>query len=389
MSGASPVIPACVRGLTYAVYSPLDPSFVGGIRSWIQFFWPKYLRATDSRLVVVHCGFKPRGGVASQVNITGDSIETIKIPSYRVPGLSAPIPSARALGRVFAERKVDVAYVDNGYAFQDVVALRAGSSAGCAMISGHHAVIRHGGAHNLAWRIVGRPAVRRYDAVHVLNNDDASYLRSLGCGNVHVVAIAVDERTFTFADRPGGAVRCCFVGRLHHQKGIDRLAFLVRALVDRHGKDIVIDIAGDGPERPEVERLAEVKQVTYHGQQAPAEIARLMGRSDILLMPSRHETFGIVAAEAMMCGTAVLYSDLPALEQIVGVAAGEPVPNTDEISPWIAGAERLIERVKGRRFPAISSEAVRANALSRFSLGEVIPQFGKLVETALAKAHTS
>ncbi len=52
------------------------------------------------------------------------------------------------------------------------------------------------------------------------------------------------------------------------------------------------------------------------------EIAELLQRSDGLIHPSLAETFGVVVAEALCCGTPCVVSDVPALNELVSDASG-------------------------------------------------------------------
>ncbi len=56
---------------------------------------------------------------------------------------------------------------------------------------------------------------------------------------------------------------------------------------------------------------------------------RLLRRAQLVCMPSRYETFGIVAAEALATGTPVLIFAIPCLREVVSEATGRLVPPGD------------------------------------------------------------
>lgn len=377
--------PGNVDGLTFVLYSPLDPGFVGGLRSWITGFWREYLARTNSRLVVAHVGFMPkREGEVCRVD-WDERVMPCRIPAVSFPGFPAPLPRVDSLRELLTRTRAQVLYVDNAYALQDVAALTAARYTNCATISGHHAVIRHSLLHSLAWGTVGRRAASRFDAVHVLNPADAKYLRALGCRNVWEAPLGTDAGVFQCPTSKPRPLRICFVGRLHWQKGVDRLVSLMRTLLARHGGGIAFEIVGDGPERWRLAGATGLAQVTYRGQLDQAGVADVLRRSSILLMPSRDETFGLVAAEALMCGTAVLYTDIPALRNLVPEFGGVAVANTNDAEAWSSSAESLIDRVERLRTPAVEPAKLRDYAIGRVSFAAVTEKFRKLVESAIAE----
>jgi N-acetyl-alpha-D-glucosaminyl L-malate synthase BshA len=78
-------------------------------------------------------------------------------------------------------------------------------------------------------------------------------------------------------------------------------------------------IVGDGPERGPAERLAEkmgvCDRVTFLGARESME--ELMAMADVLLLPSEHESFGLVALEAMSAQTPVVASKRGGLPELI------------------------------------------------------------------------
>jgi len=80
-------------------------------------------------------------------------------------------------------------------------------------------------------------------------------------------------------------------------------------------------IVGVGPGLDELGAAAAAlgvgDAVTCVGRLAPAELARYLSVSDVALMPSASESFGLAALEAMACGTPVVGSRCGGLEEVV------------------------------------------------------------------------
>jgi glycosyltransferase involved in cell wall biosynthesis len=107
-------------------------------------------------------------------------------------------------------------------------------------------------------------------------------------------------------------------GRLVRLKGY--LDLLRAALLLRPAHpDVRVEIAGDGPERPELEREARRLGLEHHirflGWQA--DLRASMRRWQIFAQPSVEEGFGIAALEAMAAGLPVLATRVGGLPELV------------------------------------------------------------------------
>jgi glycosyltransferase involved in cell wall biosynthesis len=86
-----------------------------------------------------------------------------------------------------------------------------------------------------------------------------------------------------------------YVGRVAIEKNID-----VFMQMPWSGSKIVI---GDGPERARLE--AQYSDVVFTGYRFAQELARHLAAADVMVFPSRTDTFGLVNLEAMACGVPV------------------------------------------------------------------------------------
>jgi glycosyltransferase involved in cell wall biosynthesis len=118
---------------------------------------------------------------------------------------------------------------------------------------------------------------------------------------------------------PGGSERSCalFVGRLPRVKGLLTLL----AAWERLGGRVPLQIAGDGPERPELENEARRRRLTnvvFRGRLSNAETIAAMQNARFLVFPSEwYENFPVTIAEAFACGTPVVCSRLGSMREIV------------------------------------------------------------------------
>ena len=137
-----------------------------------------------------------------------------------------------------------------------------------------------------------------------------------------------------------------YLGRLEiEQKGLD---MLLQAFASISGKtSCELLIAGSGPDEAKVReltrRLGVAERVTFVGRVPPADRFELLASAKVVAMPSRYETFGLVAAEALAVGTPVVAFDIPCLRSIVSTAGGVLVPAFDTKAYSHALASTLID----------------------------------------------
>jgi glycosyltransferase involved in cell wall biosynthesis/SAM-dependent methyltransferase len=136
-----------------------------------------------------------------------------------------------------------------------------------------------------------------------------------------VIHNGVDVSAFTAGSVHDEGVPYVFaIGRLVREKGFD---ILLRALPDLVEDQVVqrVLVAGDGPERPELERLAHELDlddvVRFVGATDRPTTIELFRGATAFVLPSRHEPFGIVNLEAMAAGVPVVATNVGGVSEFV------------------------------------------------------------------------
>jgi glycosyltransferase involved in cell wall biosynthesis len=206
-------------------------------------------------------------------------------------------------------------------------------------------------------------------------------LEAEGFANVTVIPCGVSDRP----QRPPltGVPTAFFCGRLVKQKGV---AVLLKAwtTVLRRIPDARLLIAGDGGDRNQLENAAPAG-VTFLGTVLNADIDRLAAPAWIHVVPSLgFEGFGLVAAEAMMRGTAVVASNIGGLHEVV-----QPDVTGKLVEPNDPGAlaAALIAMLLDRQLCEVMGKRGRQLAEQKFSEDTYVERFIVLYETLLEKAR--
>lgn len=178
-----------------------------------------------------------------------------------------------------------------------------------------------------------------------------------------------------------------FAGRLVSEKGVDILLHAF-ALVRRQIPSAELWIAGEGNERARLERLIDElnlrSSVSMLGFLARDEMERKFSRAWVQLIPGRwEEPFGMVIAEAMMRGTAVVASALGgALDLVEHNISGLLVPPGDVVALSDALAAVLADSGTALRM----GHAGRTRALRDLTEDASVGRFVALYESLLPRS---
>jgi glycosyltransferase involved in cell wall biosynthesis/GT2 family glycosyltransferase len=137
---------------------------------------------------------------------------------------------------------------------------------------------------------------------------------------------AIGSVSAVHADEDG--LRLLFVGRVEPRKAIDVVLEAARDVLARH-PGVTLDIVGDDtlpwnggrPYREifetDPETAAIRNRVTFHGKVSDADLRGFYAGCDVLVTPSRYESFGLMLVEAMMFSKVVIGARVGGMQEVI------------------------------------------------------------------------
>ena len=145
------------------------------------------------------------------------------------------------------------------------------------------------------------------------------------------------------------------------------------AAIRRH-VDARLLMVGDGPELPEASHLARslgiAADVEFLGEQD--QVVQLLSASDVFLLPSAQESFGLAALEAMACEVPVVASQVGGLPEVIEHGVTGFLHPVDDLAGMAESAVRLCTDPELHRR---ASQAARRVAHERYCDSKIVPKY--------------
>lgn len=157
------------------------------------------------------------------------------------------------------------------------------------------------------------PTALRSDRFVALNPAVIGELMDAGVGRDRIVEIPNGvETTSLEPTRTAGTIRVTYIGRLHHQKGLDTL-LRAAAIVKQQSPSLQFDLTlvGDGPARAGLKKLAEGLGVPVRFTGTTVDVAGELATAAVFVLPSQAEGLSNSLLEAMATKHAVVVSAIP------------------------------------------------------------------------------
>lgn len=200
-------------------------------------------------------------------------------------------------------------------------------------------------------------------AVLVSTRSLVEQLRAYGLPQARLWGRGVDLDLFRpeprAEDPAAGLVRpvLLYAGRVAVEKNVE--AFLA---LDHPGTKVVV---GDGPARAGLEQ--RYPEACFLGMLTGEALAAAYRQADVLVFPSRTDTFGLVMIEALACGTPVAAFPVPGPRDVLVPGAGALADDLGDAVRSALGCDRALCATHGAGFSWAVSAAQFLDGLAPFS----------------------
>ncbi len=135
---------------------------------------------------------------------------------------------------------------------------------------------------------------------------------------LHLLPLGVDLLTFRPGDHTTRGLFFTFIfsGKVTIHKGIDFLIQAFKKVLKRY-PNVKLRIIGFGGDGYPLVRTASLPQIEWLGFVTQTELAKHYQAADCLVLPSRHDSYGMVVTEALASGLPVIISDRVGAKDII------------------------------------------------------------------------
>lgn len=237
-----------------------------------------------------------------------------------------------------------------------------------------------------------RFGIRRSDAVTAVSSylKQATYDTFKIDSPIDVIHNFVDYERFKPQADNASCSRMCFAPKgekllvhVSNFRAVKNIPDVVRAFALLHQKiPVRLLMVGEGPETPGARALAKELGVEHDtvflGNQQAVE--NILAMSDLFILPSAHESFGLSALEAMSCGLPVLATEIGGLAEVVTHGVDGYLCR---VGDYACMAERALGLLSDPEKLKAFGAAARKKAVERFSPEKIVPLYEAVYERVL------
>lgn len=221
--------------------------------------------------------------------------------------------------------------------------------------------------------------------LHATSEDEEIAYRNLGfCSRTELIPLSIDSILPVDINCKSSRRRALFLGRLHYQKGLD---WLIKAWKNLEYDFPDWDLSIVGPHDPDYSRdmellkqMASGCRVSFMGPLYGDAKNNYIAGSDLFLMPSRSENFGLTTAESLMLKVPVIATKGTPWSGLVSADAGW----------WIEHGESALESAMREAMRLPRSELRRKGENGRrwiesdFSLSVIAAKWQRVYDSLLS-----
>jgi N-acetyl-alpha-D-glucosaminyl L-malate synthase BshA len=207
--------------------------------------------------------------------------------------------------------------------------------------------------------------------------------------DIHVITNFVDTQRFQHSDKehfkkmlaPGGERILAHVSNFRKVKRVEDVIHVFEKVSKVIPSKLLM--IGDGPERPNAEELCRhlgvCNDIRFLGKQE--QVDEILSITDLFILPSEYESFGLAALEAMACGVPVISTNTGGLPEINVPGKTGYLSNVGDIDSMAEGAIKILENDEVLdRFKRNALEHTR-----NFERDKIVPVYEDLYQNVIAE----
>ncbi len=214
----------------------------------------------------------------------------------------------------------------------------------------------------------------------------ADYACRFPAASIFNIPYHCDLQAFGDAPRPirdADEITFLFCGQMIARKGVDVLLQAFDRVAREYPGVKLLLIGRPDAMNAEISKLpaATRSRISYQGFQAPEDLPQLFSQADVMVLPSRHDGWGVVVNQALGAGLALICSDA------VGAAHDLIEDGVNGVTFRSGDGESLVAAM--RRFAENPPLAVAWGAASRRKAGDWTPDAGAAKWVEVIRATVS
>jgi N-acetyl-alpha-D-glucosaminyl L-malate synthase BshA len=330
-----------------------------------------------------------------QPGLSFHRVETPNYPLFREPQYLLAL--ANKIVQVSREERLDiihahyaVPHATAGYLAKQILGASNGGRIPRVITTLHGTDITLLGADRSYKEIVSFSIAQSDGVTAVSESLKADTIREFGrTRDIHVIPNFIDVETACRTDR--SALRTSLA--LPHEKLVIHVSNFrpvkrVTAVIEIFKRIHAVVpsrllMVGDGPDLAEASQCARAAElgdsVRFLGDQE--QVVQLLSTSDLFLMPSAQESFGLAALEAMACEVPVVASRVGGVPELVHDGVTGFLCPPDDLTAMADASLRLLT---DDALHARMAEAARTRAVERFADTRIVPMYERFYDEVLA-----
>lgn len=258
-------------------------------------------------------------GLASSEWGQGDSATWSGAPAkvFESTRWSGPLGYAPEMLHSLMDFDPDIVHLHGLWTYPSIATQLWHRKTGCPFVVSAHGMLTSVALQYRRWRksiarsLFQDGVLRAASMLHATSEDEASSYLDLGFRNrIEIIPLGMDVLPRIKTDQARSGRRVLFLGRLHHQKGID---WLIDAWIRLEHDFPDWELSVVGPLEPsytrEIERMQQAtsdKRVSFVGPLYGDEKQSYLANSELFVLPSRSENFGLTVPESLMMEVPVI-----------------------------------------------------------------------------------